>query len=404
MDIAKQAEKALIGSILLKPDCLTEINGIISPDDLSCDNARKSYLHAISLWRKKKSIDVVSIASEDKSLVPYLSSAMSDGVTFGINDNARTVARLAKERRLSLGLAEILNSSLSIEDRLNDVLKLYQKEMSIERKSPKMSDVLKRYNDIVKENKNRGSLGVSTGFSFLDEKYIQYCPSKIWVLGAYTSVGKTAMAVQQLCNLLLMEDCPRIVFVSAEMTEEEMISRILGNLTGIYSKKIEAGHVESWEDEKIEQYKKLIENKPLLIYDDVSELSHIENVFRKADMVGGVDIGFIDYVQNCSVKGISEKYLAGAVMAPALQQLAKEVRCTLICLSQVSNDVGRGNTDQLEFKGAGEWAAVADVGIHLKKKDTRVKFLLKKNRHGQLHNHLFEYSRNWSSLHPICEI
>jgi hypothetical protein len=59
----------------------------------------------------------------------------------------------------------------------------------------------------------------------------------------------------------------------------------------------------------------------------------------------------------------------------------------MICLSQVSNDVGRGNTDQLELKGAGEWAAVSDVGVMLTRHKTekhRLKYSIKKNRHGAL--------------------
>ena len=404
MDIAKQAEKTLIGSIILKPDSLTDVNSVISPDDLSCENARKSYMLAISLWRQKKQIDLVSLATEDKTLVSYLASATSDGTELGIKDTARTVATLAKERRVNTGLDEIRNSELPVGERINDVLKLYQREMSVERKNPKISAVLDRYDTYVKENKKRGRLGISTGFSFLDDKYIQFCPGHIWVMGAYTSVGKTAMAVQMLCNLISSPECPKIVFICAEMTEEQMMSRILGNFTGIYSKKIEAGNLEPHEIEAVETYKGMLRKKPVVIYDDVTELSHIENVFRKEDLQGGVDVGFVDYVQNCRVKGLSKAYDIGEQMSKGFQQLAKEVRCCLVCLSQVSNDVGRGNTDQLEFKGAGEWAAVADVGIHLKKKDDQLKFLIKKNRHGPLHEHLFQYNRNWSSLHELCEI
>jgi len=404
MDIAKEAEKTLIGSILLKPDCLTSVSSIVKPEDFFCQNARQSYLIALSLWKQKKTVNLVSVATQEKNLASYLASAMSEGSEIGVSYTASTVAQYAKEHRLNKGLEEIRSSQLPISDRLDSMLRLYRAEMSVEHKNPRISAVLDRYEKYVKRNKNRGTLGIPTGFSFLEGKYIQYCPGHVWVMGAYTSVGKTAMAVQKLCNLLAMDQCPKIVFISVEMTEEQMISRILGNFTGIYSKKIEAGNLEQHEEERVAEYKKLLKDKPLLIYDDVSELSHIENVFRKADLQGGVDIGFIDYIQNCRVNGIHKEYQAGAILAKSFQQLAKEVRCTLICLSQVSNDVGRGNTDQLEFKGAGEWAAVTDVGIHLKKKDNEVKYLIKKNRHGPLHSHMFKYSKNWSSLHPMYEL
>lgn len=404
MDIAKTAEMSLVGSILLKPDSLVDVSAIVKANDFSCGNAQTVFSLALMLWRQKEKVDSISILSQDKSLAGYLSASLSHGSTMGIKSTARTVAKFAKERRLSHGLDSILKSTLPINDRLDATLQLYQSEMLVEKKSPAIRQVLSRYNNLLAENKKRGSIGISTGFDFLDQKYILYSPCKIWVMGAFTSVGKTAIAVQKLCNLLLREDCPRIVFISAEMSEEEMISRILGNITGIYSKKIEAGNLHEWEAEKVEQAKMIIAEKPLLIYDDASELSRIENIFRKADLQGGVDIGFIDYVQNCRVSGIKKEYQEQAILAKSFQQLAKEVRCTLICLSQVSNDVGRGNTDQLEFKGAGEWAAVADVGIHLTKRDNNLKYLIKKNRHGPRHYHLFKYSKNWTSLHPLEEI
>lgn len=64
--------------------------------------------------------------------------------------------------------------------------------------------------------------------------------------------------------------------------------------------------------------------------------------------------------------------------------------------------MGRGNTDQLELKGAGEWAAVSDVGIMLKRNKTekhRLKVEIKKNRHGALGEAELEYVNEYTSLH-----
>jgi replicative DNA helicase len=235
----------------------------------------------------------------------------------------------------------------------------------------------------------------------MDDLYIQYVPGHIWTIGAYTSVGKTAVMTQKLRNLLHSNKNPRIVIISTEMTEEQMIGRIIANFTAIPSVKILSGNLTGPEEIEVAKCEKFIATKNLTVYDDVYTLGEIETVFRKAELKGGVDIGFIDYVQNCQVPEAKSEYQEQSTLAKRIQKLAKDVRATIVCLSQVSNDVGRGNTNNLELKGAGEWAAVSDVGVMLyrgKENKYMMKYSIKKNRHGQLHDEAFLYTNNWTRL------
>lgn len=404
MDIEKLAERDLIGSLLLKPDSIAKIFDIVTAQDFSCDIARKAYATIIEMWRDKKPISVTSVGMGDKSLVLYLVNSTDEALPFAIHKQAMSIALKAKERRVNATLSSIAKSKKPVKDKLSETLELYKRELFIDKKEPEINSVIDRFEHSVSLNKSRKTLGISTGFPFLEEKLIQYIPGHMWIMGGFTSVGKTAMMIQKLCNLLYLDNSPSVVVISTEMTEDQLTSRIIANITGIYSQKILAGRLWESELESVERAKKMLRSKKLLIYDDVYELSEIEAVFRKAQLQGGVDIGFVDYVQNCRVRGAEGAYQAGEALSKGLQKLAKDVRCTLICLSQVSNDVGRGGTDQLEFKGAGEWAAVADVGIHLKKKGYNLKYLIKKNRHGPLHKHLFEYKLDYTKLEAIEEI
>jgi replicative DNA helicase len=206
---------------------------------------------------------------------------------------------------------------------------------------------------------------------------------------------------QKLRNLLQNKNNPRIVIISTEMTEEQMVGRIVANFTGVPSVKILSGSLTASEEVEVEKCLRFISTKNLTVYDDVYTLGEIEAVFRKAELKGGVDVGFIDYVQNCQVPEAKSEYQEQSTLAKRVQKLAKDVRATIVCLSQVSNDVGRGNTSNLELKGAGEWAAVADIGIMLyRRKENKylIKYSIKKNRHGQLHDEAFIYTSNWTRL------
>lgn len=404
MEIIAETEQALVGSIITAPDKLVHVVDTVRPDDFTDPVAKRAYLVALGLWQERKTVDLVSVASADVSLAAYVAEATSKGAGIAAKDYARQVATQAKERRLAADLNGILNSREPIDLRLDSILALYQREMFVSSKAPDMQSVLRRFNEHVASNRKRRSMGIPTGFGFLEEAYIQYVPGHIWTMGAYTSVGKTAVMIQKLCNLIAMDADPSITVISTEMTEQQLIARILANFTGVHSQRILSGNFRQGEEEIVGQYMGLLRSKRVRIHDDVYALGDIETVFRKADLQGGVDIGFIDYVQNCQVPEAKSEYQVGSMLAKRLQKMAKDVTCCLVCLSQVSNDVGRGNTEQLEYKGAGEWAAVSDVGIHLQRHKTekhRLKYSVKKNRHGALLDQELEYKAEYTRLEVI---
>lgn len=406
MDLVQETEKALVGSLISSPKYFIDVAPIIKPEDFTSDTAKKVYSIALSLWSGRKHVDAITVMGEDCSLATYIAEATSIGTPMGCKQYSREIARRSKRERV----INSVNSAMSnnrVEDVLDGLLSTYQAEMEVSAKDPNITKVMKRFNSQIEINRKRGFMGINTGFDFLEKKYIQYVAGQVWVIGAYTSVGKTAMMIQKICNLIDRQFTPAVVVISTEMTEEQMIARILANFTGVHSAKILAGNLTGKEAFEVNKYSGLLSRKNIRIYDDIYTLGEIETAFRQAELQGGVDIGFIDYVQNCQVPEAKSEYQEGALLAKRIQKLAKDVKSCIVCLSQVSNDVGRGNTDNFELKGAGEWAAVTDVGIMLRRDKEDKEALLydvKKNRHGALHSHEFKYTANYTSLNPIKEI
>lgn len=401
----EETEQALIGGLLISPKGLVDVAGILNVDDFVCVSAKKAYGAMLAVWKSGEKIDYISVLDGDKSLSSYLIDSTNNAAA-NVKRCAAAVSSYAKAGRVNDGVQGILSES-NVTKKLDKLLSLYQQEMFVDRKAPGVKDVISRFSETVRENKKRGSMGVSTGFKFLDDIYVQYVPGQLWTIGAYTSVGKTAMMVQLICNLLWNDKNPHSVIVSTEMTEEQLTSRILSNFTGIPSQRILSGNIYQGEEEPLDKCKAFVAEKRLTIYDDIYTLGDIETVFRKAELQGGVDIGWIDYVQNCQVPDAASPYQEQSTLAKRLQKLAKDVRATTVCLSQVSNDVGRGNTNNLELKGAGEWAAVSDLGIMLyrdKANKYLIKYAIKKNRHGPLHDEAFLYTHNFSKLEPQGKI
>lgn len=406
MDLRASTEKALIGGLLMSQKRIVEVVSVVSASDFSDDMARESFLRIVGKWKDGRHVDAVTVMDGNPALVVFLSEAMSNASPAGVVDYARTIADLARADRINARLEKI-SKEADNREKLSGIMSLYQDEMHISAKDPSIGSVVGRIEKRQSEDKKAGRFGFSTGFDFLDEIYVKYMPGHIWTMGAFTSVGKTAMMIQKVCNLVISEKTPKMVIISTEMTEGQLISRMLSNFTGVHSQRILTANYRQGEEEVVQEYKNMLKSKPIFICDDIYELSDIETVFHKAKLKTGVDVGFIDYVQNCQVPDAKSQYQEQSTLAKRIQKLAKDVDATIICLSQVSNDVGRGNTSQLELKGAGEWAAVSDVGIMLQRnaKDKyQLKYSVKKNRHGALCEHMFEYKSDFTRLEPTTAI
>jgi replicative DNA helicase len=403
-ETCQQLETALIGAILTSPEKIIQISDKVKPTDFVTDKAMAAFVTIIDEYRKTGDVNIVSISSRVPELGMYLAAATHDAYPPGAVKFAEDIAYRAKTRRIKAGL-EAASKCANPEEMLSQAVNIYHHEMSVGKKDPGIKSVLGRVNKKIIENKKQGRVGYSTGFRLHDSLYFRYLPGHIWCVGGFTSVGKTAVMVQKVCNMLSSGEGASVVLISTEMTESQVVSRIISNFTGIHSMRILSGNFHDAEEEdKVLRIQNLLKDAPLQIYDDIYELEDIETAFRKAKMQGGVNVGFIDYIQNCRWSGAKSEYQEQSGMAKRFQTLAKDTESTVVCLSQVSNDVGRGNTDQLEFKGAGEWAAVSDLGVMLQKNKIikhRLRYSIKKNRHGALGECYFDFKDVYTRLEEV---
>lgn len=399
-------EHSLIGSLLHDQKKMVEVLDIVSADHFSDQSAKRCFLKMNSLFRQGKPIDAALVVGNEIDLASYVADVSSTSGPFPV-DYAHEVRTAAKDRRIRAGLSEILRGRRTPSENLDLLHGLYQQEMEVGKKSPHINKVMERFNSTVASNRRKGCLGIQTGFPFLQQAYIEYAPGDIWLVGGFTSVGKTAVMTQKVCNLVNREDSPSILIVSTEMTEVQIVTRILANFARVHSHKILTGNLYAGEDEQVSYWSELLSARNLMIYDDIRTLGEIETAARKVELQGGVDIIFVDYVQNLVMPGATSQYHEQSTLARGLQALAKDVSATVICLSQVSNDVGRGNTKQLEFKGAGEWAAVSDISVMLERHpqdEYLLAYRVKKNRHGAKPERKLEFKSDFTRLEDAGEL
>ena len=397
----RQIEAALIGSLLVDPEKIIAASEHIRLTDFQDERAQRAYAAILEEWKNHQPVNILTIAGRCPGMATWLAGASSNSFPPSVGRFAYDISESARMRRVKTGIEAAVKAD-NPQEILSGVMGIYQQEMRSGRKAPEIAAVVGRVRSLVKQNKQSGVLGFGTGFKALDSIYARFMPGHVWTIGGFTSVGKTATMVQMICNAINSNEGASTVIISTEMTEEQLVARVLSNLTGIPSYRILSGRFYDAEEADIaESAVAKLASASIAIYDDIYRLGEIEIALHKADLRGGVNLAVIDYVQNCRWPEAKSQYQEQSEIAKRFQQLAKDVRATLVCLSQVSNDVGRGNTDQLELKGAGEWAAVSDYGVMLTRHKTekyRLKFELKKNRHGALTAFELEFKNEFTCL------
>lgn len=395
-------EKSLIGAVLLNEDSFQEVVSRVRADDFLTEPAKNSFLLILSMYGKEPvNLQTVYMRSEDR-FKQWVLSASDQLFSVNAGAYAEMVADDAKKRRILAKIQKIAadaakKSMLKSDDLLDDLVSTYRGELGSNLKKYDIGNALGRFVREVEKNRKSG-LGFKTGFSLLDNDFVYYRPGNLWVIGAWTSVGKTAWMIDAVRRLNA-----RAAIFSTEMTEEMNIARLLANPTGVNANVILSGQAIDAHQRRINMAIEELRGRDIYIVDDIRDVDRIAMQCRKMQHGKGVDVIFIDFIQNLCKRGYKNKYEMMSQIAIDLQNLAHELRCTIVCLSQLPNSAGKEDAGILEFKGAGEIAAACDVGVLMKRAIDNPKVILfdvRKNRHGVCQKYLFEFDE-WVRLNEI---
>ena len=235
----------------------------------------------------------------------------------------------------------------------------------------------------IKEDKHSMEF-MPSGFRAIDEALDGgFLRKELVILGGSTGIGKSYIAGQVLFNIA--RKGYRTAYFSLEITNEMVISRLLGQLADIKSTRISAGMLS---DREINKYSRSIgqliaHNDYMEFFDHEYEMTGIEKQIRD----NNYDFVVVDFIQNVNTPKEKE-YDRLSYVALSFQKLAKEKNLCIMVLSQLSNFVARETQDPiLEYKGSGSIATVADLGFFVIRGDHQLEpeklyVILKKNRRG----------------------
>lgn len=397
-------EKNIIGTLLngeLKK--LPEVLNVLSFDDFV--PYRKHLELAYTAWKEKKDPYIVfrdgGIQSSELIEIQEAVPAISYLTTYCIE---------LKELNTIEKVKKILAQKVPTENIGEFIADTQQKLVSLSVDSNEktdIEDVVQEFTEnqrLYEEKRKNGQelLGISCGFSKLDNLIDGLRPGHLWVLGGYTSLGKTFGALNIAASLI--KEQKRVIIYSLEMSRIDILARLIGILIEGNSRAIAKGFSDQ---AKVNEALELIKKSNLTIVAERRELSQITLSMHEQTLKKPVDLFIVDYIQLVKVKGSRSDYEQAKEAAIELQDALKRFNVPGIALSQVNNDAAKaGEQMVMGFKGAGDIAAAADFAIELvsgeestidlktklhKGEPVKIKWQVKKNRHGSVGYVLMEF-------------
>ena len=414
-----EAERAVLGAILLNKDAFDAVSSIVKAEDFYSDNHRVIYEALVSIVGKNQRADYVLLSEELKKSqkleavggILYLTNLTTDIVdAYNVEDHAKIVRDKAHLRKL-IHVANVVESMAYREEEETEDIVNRAEQMVLdvsgttkgESSFSAMRDVVYETIDRINElQRHKGILtGVSTGFKDLDNLTSGLQKSDLILVAARPSMGKTAFTLNIAQNVA-MKSKKNVAFFSLEMSKTQLVARVLAAVAGINSGRIRNGQLsqEDW-GKAINALNDLAE-APLYI-DDTSGLTpqlmkkKLRRLIQEHGELGLVVVDYIQLMENGGKKIADNRQQEVSAISRQLKIMAREFNVPLIALSQLSRGVeSRADKTPMlsDLRESGSLEQDADIVAFLNRENyqdtedtsdgVETQVIIRKHRNGEL--------------------
>jgi replicative DNA helicase len=348
------AERSILGAILLDNHALNAAIENIKPEDFFLEQHRRVFNQMIALGEAQQAIDLVTLTEslhrvgelESSGGAPYLAS-LADGMprVSNVEHYARIVREKALLRNLIHATHNIQQRALEGEDGADAILDGAESSIFAIAED-RIKAGLIPVKDIVRDNferlekifrEGKSITGVSTGYTELDKLLSGFQNSELLILAARPSQGKTALALNLAENISIRAQLPVAVF-SLEMSKESLLQRLVASVAQIDAHKFRTGHLSREDWRKMTEALGQISSAPLWI-DDAGSTSVLEigAKARRLKRDKGLSLLIVDYLQLITGRGrFNNRQEEVSSISRGLKGLAKELQIPVLVLSQLT--------------------------------------------------------------------
>ena len=352
MPQSTEAEQAVIGSMLIDPECVPTVIEQLRPEDFYIEENRRIFETIYSMFNHAMRIDAVTVLDQLKSAGfyddaggrAYLMQLMELTPT---SANVREYASIVRDksmlRAIAIAGAEIERLALSEEGSASELAELAEQKIYNVRQGREIkglshikSVIMDLYEQLDERSRSDSDIsGISTGFRDLDYALTGLNKSDLLLVAARPGMGKTAFALNIALNAAKASKKDVVVF-QLEMSKDQLASRFLASEALIESQKLKTGNL--GEDDWIKIARATNALAKTKIYVDDNPAITVAEIKAKCRRLGdGLGLIVIDYLQLMqSGKKNDNRTQEVAEISRSLKIMAKELNVPVVCLSQLS--------------------------------------------------------------------
>ena len=408
-----EAEQALLGSILIDSRCITDVIGLVRPEDFYLQQNREIFETIYTMFNFSQTIDPVTVLDKMRELGyhkdnsrDYIMQLMQITPTAA---NAVRYANIVREKAMLRGLADAsADISQMVYSQLgtpSEILENAEKKIYALRKGERTESLehigvtMHRVFDQLTELSQSDSAipGMSTGLRDLDKKINGLNKSDLVMLAARPAMGKTAFALNVGLNVAKKYNQTVAIF-SLEMSREQLAMRLLSIESFVDSQKLATGKLSEEEWTKLCMASAALSQTDIRVDDNPAiTVAEMNAKCRRVENLGLVIIDYLQLTNGSGYgKGGENRVNVVSEISRSLKIMAKELNVPVVCLSQLSRGPEsrpdkRPMLSDLRESGSIEQDADAVLFLYRDeyyKPDTEEKgvaeCIVSKNRHGEV--------------------
>lgn len=353
------AEKAVLGAILLDNQALYKALEVIGPDEFYLPRHRRIFEAMIALLTEQnQAVDLVTLTDH----LQHAGALDGIGGSAYLTDLAQTVATAASVtyhaklihetaiNRTLIGVAtEIVTRGYEGTKRVDELLDFAERsifgiaERRLKRSFSQMKDVvdgtIEQINQLY-ERKEKIT-GIPTGFSDLDDKTAGLQSADLIIVAGRPSTGKTSLALGMALNAALHPRQYKVAIFSLEMSKEQLCMRLLSAAGSLDMHRIRTGQLQREDWSNLTRAASTLHESKIYI-DDTPGITALEMraKIRRLRAEVGLDLVVVDYLQLMSGSGDTEnRQQEISDISRSLKSVAKELNIPVVALSQLSRAV-----------------------------------------------------------------
>ena len=351
-----EAERAVLGAILLENESLPKAIELLSPTDFYKEGHRKIFLMMQALFERSEPVDLLTLTEElrrrsgleEVGGPAALAALVEEAATAAhLTSYAGIVREKAVLRELIHTATEIVGRGYEAAEDVDAILddaerRIFQiSERRMETTAIPVRAILKETFEYIEAlyAKKEHVTGLPTGFDKLNELTSGFQPSDLVIIAGRPSMGKTAFALN-IAQHVGVELHRTVLIFSLEMSKEQLVQRLLCAEARVDSHKVRTGYLDQRDWRPLTNAAGRLADAPIFI-DDTPALSVLEAraKARRVKSEHGLDMVVIDYLQLMRGRSNENRQQEISEISRSLKALAKELRLPVIALSQLSRAV-----------------------------------------------------------------